>query len=170
MGQLTKEVFNPSCCDGGAASANSMSAAPCGCDPGCGEGGYLCERHRDWGVGVPDLSPQASTSFTIKDSGKRIVFDSGMQRDVTEGKIDYSLCLDGPMFTRWAEHLTKGAVKYDARNWMKARGQAELNRFRESAFRHFIQWMNGDTDEDHAAAVMFGLNGAEYVKGLLNGA
>lgn len=100
---------------------------------------------------------------TIKDSGKRIEFDSGMVRDVTEDKVDFSLIMDGPMFHRWAEHLTAGAKKYDARNWMKASGAAELDRFRESALRHMIQWFYGATDEDHAAAVMFNLNGAEYV-------
>jgi hypothetical protein len=87
-----------------------------------------------------------------------------MVRDTTEGKTDFSLVLDGPMFKRWAVHLTKGAVKYAKRNWMKARGQAELDRFRESALRHFLQWYDGETDEDHASAVFFNINGAEYVK------
>lgn len=103
--------------------------------------------------------------FQVKDSGKRIEFDSGMVRDVTEGKTRYDLVLDGPMFERWAKHLSLGAEKYDARNWMKAAGQAERDRFRESAVRHFIQWYRGDTDEDHAAAVFFNINGAEYVDG-----
>ena len=100
----------------------------------------------------------------IKDSGKRLKFESGMVRDVTEGKIDFTLIMDGPMFDRWAEHLTAGAKKYAARNWMQANGEAELDRFRESALRHMIQWFRGDTDEDHAAAVFFNINGAEYVK------
>ena len=105
------------------------------------------------------------SAFTVKDSGQRHEFDSGMVRDVTEGKTDYSLVLDGPMFERWAVHLTKGAVKYDKRNWMKAEGDAERDRFRESAFRHFLQWYRGDTDEDHAAAIIFNVNGYEYVTG-----
>lgn len=102
--------------------------------------------------------------MVVKDSGQRETFTSGMMRDVATGKIDYSLVLDGPMFQRWAQHLTAGAKKYDARNWMKANGQAELDRFRESALRHFIQWFQGETDEDHAAAVYFNINGACYVQ------
>lgn len=101
---------------------------------------------------------------TVNDSGKRQQFDSGMVRDVTEGKVDYTLALDGPMFERFAAHMTAGAKKYDARNWMKASGDAELERFKQSAFRHFMQWLRGDVDEDHAAAVFFNINGAEYVK------
>jgi hypothetical protein len=101
--------------------------------------------------------------FTIKDSGERQQFDSGMVRDVTEGKIDYLLVRDGPMLKRWAVHLTKGAVKYAKRNWMQANGKAELERFKESAARHFEAWLNGERDEDHAAGVIFNINGAEYV-------
>lgn len=100
----------------------------------------------------------------VKDSGKREQFDSGMVRDTTEGKTDYTLVLDGPMFERWAVHLTKGAKKYAKRNWMKAQGMAEYLRFKESALRHFLQWFWGRTDEDHAAAAIFNINGAEYVK------
>jgi hypothetical protein len=106
----------------------------------------------------------AERDFVIKDSGKRVEFDSGMVRDVQDGKTDYALVFSGPMLKRWAEHLTKGAVKYDRDNWLKATGQVELDRFLQSAARHFFQWMAGETDEDHAAAVFFNLNGAEYVK------
>jgi hypothetical protein len=87
-----------------------------------------------------------------------------MVRDIQGGKTFYHLLYDGPMFDRWAEHLTKGAAKYDEQNWMKANGEEELRRFRASAARHFRQWMRGDTDEDHAAATFFNINGAEYVK------
>lgn len=103
-------------------------------------------------------------NFVVKDSGERQTFASGMVRDLTDSKIDYTLAVDGPMFRRLAVHMTKGAAKYSKRNWMKAAGQAEADRFRESAFRHFMQWYLGDTDEDHAAAVYFNINGAEYVK------
>lgn len=106
--------------------------------------------------------------FKIKDSGERKKFDSGMVRDITEGKIDFLLIRDGVMYKRWAEHLTKGAIKYAKRNWMKAEGEEELNRFKESAARHFEQWLAGNVDEDHAAAVFFNINGAEYIKNKLN--
>lgn len=108
-------------------------------------------------------------NFEVKDSGKRMEFDSGMVRDTPEGKVNFLRILDGPMLDRWAAHLEKGAVKYpddpDGRaNWLKANGPAELRRFQASALRHTLQWVRGDEDEDHAAAVMFNINGAEYVK------
>lgn len=114
-------------------------------------------------VGInPDQADK--DKFVIKDSGKRQQFESGMQRDVSTDKILWHLVASGPLLRRWAEHLTAGAKKYDADNWMKARGHEEMARFRESAFRHFMQWYNGDRDEDHAAAVFFNINGAEYVR------
>lgn len=116
---------------------------------------------------IPRETPKPASTvseFVIKDSGQRATFESGMVRDTTEGKTDYSLVMDGPMFKRWAIHLTKGAIKYAARNWMKANGQEELARFKQSALRHFIQWFFDEVDEDHASAVFFNINGAEYVK------
>jgi dATP/dGTP diphosphohydrolase len=103
-------------------------------------------------------------NWETKDSGEREQFESGMQRDTQEGKLRWDLVFDGPMLERWAGLLTRGAVKYDPRNWMKADGQEELDRFLASAARHFAQYMAGDEDEDHAAAVVFNLNGAEYVR------
>ena len=94
---------------------------------------------------------------------ERLTFKSGMVRDSAAEKQDYSLVFDGPMMERWARHLTKGAQHYSPRNWMKANGLEEQIRFRESAARHFFQWMRGDTDEDHAAAIFFNINGYEYV-------
>lgn len=106
--------------------------------------------------------------FVIKDSGKREEFTSGMVRDTSEDKDNPALVKDGPMYKRWVKHLTAGAKKYAKRNWMKASGEAELERFRESAQRHFDQWFAGETDEDHAAAVFFNINGACYVQDILN--
>jgi hypothetical protein len=102
--------------------------------------------------------------FTVKDSGERRQFESGMQRDVDTFKVRYDLVFDGPLVERLAAHLTKGAVKYEARNWMKAAGPEEMERFQQSAVRHFVQWLRGDDDEDHFSAVVFNCNGYEYVK------
>lgn len=108
-------------------------------------------------------------NYQIKDSGERKEFSTGMVRDVDTNKPQYHRVLEGPMFTRWQEHLTKGAVKYPdnpdgSANWTKARTFEELRRFKQSALRHFMQWYMDHGDEDHAAAVFFNINGAEYTK------
>lgn len=109
-------------------------------------------------------------NYITKDSGERQEYDSGMVRDLQDGKPDFSLIIsqDQPyeemMLTRWAGLMTRGAEKYGANNWQLASSQQELNRFKASAMRHFIQWITGEIDEDHAAAVMFNINAAEFVK------
>jgi hypothetical protein len=91
-----------------------------------------------------------------------------MVRGSTEGKVNYLLVYDGPMLDRWAAHLTKAAPSKGKRNWMNARTPEDLERFREGFARHARQWLAGETDEDHAAAVVFNLNGALYVMERLN--
>lgn len=103
-------------------------------------------------------------AFETKDSGVREEFASGMRRDTQKGKPRYDL-VDRPMLKRWAELMARGAEKYGDNNWRLAAGDAELRRFEASAFRHLMQWLDGERDEDHAAAVIFNLAGAEYVKG-----
>ncbi len=101
--------------------------------------------------------------YKTKDSGERQEFSTGMRRDITTGKTRYDL-LYMPMLERWAGLMGRGAEKYGENNWQKAETQEELDRFKQSAIRHFMQWFNGDTDEDHAAAIFFNVSGAEYVK------
>lgn len=110
--------------------------------------------------------PQPEVRYVVKDSGKRQEFDSGMTRDIEEGKLDWWRLFDGVMPRRLVEHLTKGAVKYPdvepgVANWTQANSPEEVQRFRSSAARHFAQWMAGETDEDHAAGIIFNVNGAE---------
>lgn len=89
---------------------------------------------------------------------------SGVNRDTTEGKTDWSLVADGPMLQRWAELLTRAVPSHGKRNWMLAAAREDYDRFRESAFRHFMDWYLGKRDEDHGAGVFFNINGAEYVR------
>ncbi len=108
--------------------------------------------------------------MTIKDSGKREEYSSGMVRDTQAGKPMFNLInrvgvpMDQQMLTRWAMLMTAGAEKYGLRNWELACTQEEIDRFKESAFRHMLQWLNGETDEDHAAAVLFNIQACETTK------
>jgi dATP/dGTP diphosphohydrolase len=118
-------------------------------------------------VGGYDATRQVP-EFVTKDSGVREEYASGMVRDTQNGKPRYNL-IDRPFLKRWAELMTRGAEKYGTDNWRNASSQEELDRFQESALRHMMQWLDGETDEDHAAAVAFNLAAAEYVKGRLVG-
>jgi len=105
-----------------------------------------------------------------KDSGVRASFVTGMQRDTSSGKARFDLVVPSgvpyseQLLTRFAELMARGAVKYNERNWEKAQTVEEMNRFKESAFRHFMQWYCGEEDEDHAVAVLFNIMGFETTK------
>lgn len=172
---------------------SQKSAQPCGCDEGAD---WMCEQHTRVmaeamaakilpsspgdGQAIQDITANAAKAFVVKDSGERAQFESGMVRDVTTGKMRPDLAYAGPMFWRWVKQLMLGAVKYGFGNWLKASGPEELDRFLESANRHFLIWyfwrkfginmedMDHPTTkpltEDHAAAVFFNINGTEYVQ------
>lgn len=140
-----------------------------------GDDRYLIDGDQDEpavsrGVIEQIYGPVREAGFVTNDSGERLEFASGMVRDTSDGKTLWHLVASGPMLRRWAELLTRGAVKYTPNNWMMADGREEFDRFRESAFRHFMQWYLGlDLEEDHAAAILFNVNGAEYVRERMGG-
>lgn len=108
--------------------------------------------------------------YITKDSGQRQDYASGMRRDVQDGKPNFGLIFpegvayEDQFLTRFAGLLERGAVKYGDNNWQLANSQEELTRFRASALRHAVQWACGETDEDHAAAVVFNLMAYETTK------
>lgn len=108
--------------------------------------------------------------YTTKDSGKREEYDSGMRRDTQEGKPRWDLLfIDGlpyeeqPQY-RHAALLDRGAQKYGEKNYLLADSVQEYNRFKASAARHFAQFMAGETDEDHFAAVRFNMDLMIYLE------
>lgn len=111
-----------------------------------------------------------SKDFEVKDSGERMQFESGMIREPSGTREDFDLCFpegieyDDQIFVRFAKHMAKGAEKYSDRNWEKANSLEEMQRFKKSAWRHFVKWYLGMSDEDHLSGVLFNLMGAETVK------
>jgi len=100
---------------------------------------------------------------------EKIKFESGMQRNPSNGKPRFDLIVphwmpyEEQLLTRWAHLMGRGVIEHGERNWEKASTWPEHDRFVESAHRHFMQWLCGDVDEDHAAAVLFNIQGAEFV-------
>ena len=86
--------------------------------------------------------------FWIKDSGKREEYSNWFVRDLDEWKLRRDL-MPINMMKRTCEQYTKGMLKYWDDNRKQARGKKAIMRFRQSAFRHFMQWMEWDLDEDH---------------------
>lgn len=112
---------------------------------------------------------ETQAHWTTKDSGQRQEYESGMRRDVQDGKPRFDLLLapgmpyGEQMLTRWAALMERGAEKYGEENWSLANSEEERRRFRASAARHFFQWLAGERDEDHMAATCFNMMASAYM-------
>lgn len=87
----------------------------------------------------------------MSDKLDKRIFESGAQRDSNEGKIRPDL-ISPYMLKALGKVLAEGASHYGERNWEKG---MPMDIFKESASRHYVQWMNNETDEDHAAKLIF---------------
>lgn len=108
----------------------------------------------------------AGRGFSLRTDGSVARNESGMLKEKS-GKACPTL-VPTSFLWRLAGHMTRGAEKYERDNWRKGRSQAELDGFRDSAFRHFLLWLDGIEDEDHMAAVCFNMWAAEHVRENLN--
>lgn len=129
-----------------------------------------CRKIGDDGAVAKLDGAESVNRFVTKDSGKRQDYPSGMRRDLQTGKARFDLIFpegvpySEQLLTRFAELLMRGAEKYGENNWQLANSEEELRRFRASGLRHMIQWACGETDEDHATAVIFNLMAYENTK------
>src|SRR3990172_22703 len=109
--------------------------------------------------------------YKTKDSKERVKFKSGVEVEIKNDKPKFDLIIpegqeyEDTMVYRLAMLMARGAKKYSDRNWEKANSKEELNRFKSSAMRHFMQWMlNVKDGEDHAAACWFNMIACEFIK------
>jgi hypothetical protein len=99
--------------------------------------------------------------YITKDSGKRVTFKSGFNRDIQDSKPRYDL-IPPELLKRLAEVYARGAEKYGDYNWQLAESEEEYKRFTASAFRHFEQWRAGERDEDHAMQCVWNIIAYEW--------
>ena len=109
-----------------------------------------------------ELDDMDDTNDFITKASKKTDYGNGFTRDSDEGKLRYDL-IPISMLKRLAALYSRGAKLYGDSNWKKASGPA-VDNFKRSAFRHFMQWANGEYDEDHASAIVFNVFGFEWHK------
>lgn len=93
--------------------------------------------------------------MALKDSGERVVFETGGMREPHGDRARPNL-LSPLVLRRLAEHMAEGASKYAERNWEKG---LPLSSFIDSAQRHLYDLQEGLTDEDHAVAMLWNIHG-----------
>lgn len=76
-------------------------------------------------------------------------YTSGAHKETNASKGRYDL-IPPIALQRLARRYQFGVDKYGERNWEKG---LSFSRYIDSGIRHFIQYLLGDTSEDHLAAV-----------------
>lgn len=90
-------------------------------------------------------------------------FEGGGVRSSDEGKPDFFLLLvsdlpyEDQILTRGAQRMADGAKQYARRNHELMKDPEALERCRASLLRHTLQYLSGETDEDHLAAIQCNL-------------
>ena len=82
------------------------------------------------------------------------VNENGGNRDIAEDKLDYTL-LPITALNRITQHYVNGLKKYGRDNWKKLSTPEDIERYKQSMFRHLIQYLEGQDNEDHLAAIVW---------------
>lgn len=92
-------------------------------------------------------------SNSILDSGNRTEFSTGSVRDCKRGVGRMDL-LPMTALIELSKHCENGALKYGEHNVDKGIPQ---HSFCDSAMRHLVKYMRGDTDENHIRAAAWNI-------------
>ena len=104
------------------------------------------------------------SEFVVKDSGDRRTFATGSVRD--RGDLKPRPDMISPFaLMRVGEHMRKGAAKYGDGNWELGQPFSEVT---ASMHRHLLQWEQGDQDEDHLAAIVFGAQALMHYREMID--
>lgn len=82
-------------------------------------------------------------------------WETGAKRDTNKDKPSVHQ-LRGYTRQRFGYHLTTGGAKYGSGNFLKG---MPIEAYLESLDRHLAAYMEGDREEDHLAAIIFGAQG-----------
>ena len=102
-------------------------------------------------MGAEQLEFDFMNTSVLPDSGARSEFDTGAVRDAMSGKGMPSL-IPIEALRLVAKRFEDGATKYGRDNWKKG---IPLSRYVDSLYRHLWQFMEDDTKEDHAGAIVW---------------
>lgn len=91
--------------------------------------------------------------FKTKFSGTKDNYPTGATRDAAEGKGRYDL-ISVHMLKRLAGVYERGAKNHGDRNWEKG---VPYSRLFNSAFRHLMQALGREADEDHLAQAIWNI-------------
>ena len=118
----------------------------------------MCRREAKADSRRPDTEIDAGSCVStgggpvMRHGDSKTEFGTGAQRDTDKGRGRPSL-ISPVLIHRLGVLLQEGAEHYGADNWIKG---MPYRRTADSIIRHIFQWLAGDEEEDHLAAICFG--------------
>ena len=112
------------------------------------------------GKGRCDLMPLSVVSEVMDDVIIRDIGHfqkSGDYRDLSDALLHFANDRKWgvpEMFLEASKHFEEGAKKYGENNWQKG---IPVKCYIDSAVRHYLKWLRGDTDENHDRAFVWNL-------------
>lgn len=122
------------------------------------EGGWVNRTTDGWPQELFNEHVSGGWAEYTADSGMS-EFEGGGVRSSDEGKPDFTLLMvtdlsyDEQVLTRGAKRMAEGAKLYGRLNHEKMSDPDALARCKASLLRHTMQYLAGETDEDHLAAI-----------------
>lgn len=110
------------------------------------------------GKGRCDLLPLDIISDLLRDEQNNpdMILAAMNKKDIRGALTLFAVkCYNGNMYTMILEvskHFQNGAEKYGEYNWQKG---IPLWSYKDSAIRHYLKWLRGDTDEPHDRAFVW---------------
>lgn len=92
-----------------------------------------------------------STFLEYDDASVLYVCLDEFARQYGAGSFQADVCT---MFLEVAKHFEEGAKKYGENNWQKG---IPVKFYIDSAIRHYLKWLRGDTDEPHDRAFVWNI-------------
>lgn len=115
------------------------------------EGLITCQLHEGNLKSVED-DPKTHIDENLKklpNTGEQTSFSTGAVRDAAKGK-GFPHMIPPIGIRKIAKRFEDGAVNYGPHNWMKG---IPLSRYVDAIKRHCMAWEEGQTNEDHLAAI-----------------
>lgn len=112
------------------------------------------------GKGRCDLMPLRVVALVL--DGDNVLNSIGMFQDTGDTEYlrvalrSFTIAFDGlaDMFLEVSKHFEDGAKKYGENNWQKG---IPANCYIDSAVRHYLKWLRGNTDEPHDRAFVWNI-------------
>ena len=157
--EVPRKSYDPLSCLAGIKDSGDRTEFETGAVRDMREGKGRCDLMPLEVVGDILCSPIIANISTFQDTSHTIFLHRALEQFAIDcysknAEDERTIWLDAHMFLEVAKHFEEGAKKYGENNWQKG---IPVHCYIDSAVRHYLKWLRGDTDEPHDRAFVWNL-------------